>query len=226
MELSAGYAFWTEDERELNRERSRLDEANELLSEENDLIEAEHTLKEKMAHIEAQNQVYDRIAIALYPKQTQIAALLDKVRPEEDDFRSVLARCCVLNAYSKRKSNLLLLSEETLPEINRELFLAMQESARYLKYCGIEAAATGEEFSTLPLTAIHELYDTFEMIVEAYLDHMKKMTASLMQNGIRLAVETAFDPPLNGMPLPVSRQNADDYTFLTVRYEKGGSDRG
>ncbi|MBQ3264430.1 MAG: hypothetical protein IJH07_01505 [Ruminococcus sp.] len=225
MKLSAGYAFWTEDERELNRERSRLDEANELLSEENDLIKAEHTLKEKMAHIEAQNQVYDRIAIALYPKQQEIAALLENVRPEKENFRAVLARCCVLNAYSKRKSNLLLLSEETLPERNRELFLAMQESARYLKYCGIEAAATGEEFSTLPLSAIHVLYDTFELIVEAYLDHMKKMTASLMEDGIRLAVETAFDPPLSGTPLPVSRQNADGYTFLTVRAKKGGDVR-
>lgn len=222
MELRAGGVFWVEDESALHRERHRLAEAAELLSEENDLIAVENTLKEKQAQLEAQNRVYDRIAAALLPKQRRVEALLKAAAPGTEGFQSALASCCVLNAYSKRKSNLLLLSEETLPKRNRELFLALQESASYLKYCGVEAAAVGEEYSALPLSAVHELYDAFETVLEAWLPHMKKMTVSLADDGLRLAAETAGEPPLPETALPVERRREDGCTFLRIRARTGG----
>ena len=221
MPIQAGYAFWTEDETELHRENRRLEAANDILSEENDLIAVENKLKEKQAHFEAQNQVYDKIALALYPKQKMIEALLADVEPDTPEFSKALAECCVYNAYSKRKSNLILLSEETLPKNNRELFLSLQESARFLECCGIQAAAVGEEYSDLPLSAIHDLYDTFELIIEAYLPCMKRMTASLTKSGIRLAIEAERDPVLPPTLLPVERKASDDLTFLTVNATGG-----
>lgn len=221
MSLRPGCAFWTEDESELHRESDRLAEANELLSEENDLIAVENELKEKKAHLDAQNQVYDRIAAALYPKQKRIEELLESASPESDAFPSVLAECCVLNAYCKRKSNLMLLSEENLPKPNRELFLAMQESARFLKCSGIDAAATGEEYSDLPLSQIHMLYDSFEALIEALLPYMSRMTASLAPEGIRIAVEPGQIPILPKTALPVLRRESDGCVFLTVRAEGG-----
>jgi hypothetical protein len=223
MPIQAGYAFWTEDETELHRENRRLEDANDILSEENDLIAVENKLKEKQAHLEAQNQVYDKIARALYPKQKKIEALLANVEPDTPEFSKALAECCVYNAYSKRKSNLLLLSEETLPKHNRELFLSLQESARFLECCGIQAAAVGEEYSDLPLSAIHDLYDTFETVIETYLPYIKRMTASLTKNGIRLAIEAEHDPELPPTLLPVERKESDDLTFLTVNVTGGGA---
>ena len=220
MPIQAGYAFWTEDETELHRENCRLEAANEILSEENDLIAVENKLKEKQAHFEAQNQVYDKIAHALYPKQKKIEALLANVEPNTPEFNKALAECCVYNAYSKRKSNLLLLSEETLPKSNRELFLSLQETTRFLECCGIQAAV-GEEYSDLPLSAIHELYDAFETVIEAYLPYMKRMTASLTANGVRLAIESEHDPELPPTLLPVGRKLSDDLTFLTVNATGG-----
>ena len=217
MGIRAGYAFWTEDESELHKENRRLESANEILSEENDLIAVENQLKEKRAHLDAQDQVYDRIARALYPKQKRIETLLKDKETESEEFRRALAECCVLNAYSKRKSNLLLLSEDTLPQSNRELFLALQESARFLNCCGIEAAAVGEEYSTLPLSVIHDLYDTFEEVIEAYLPYMKRMTVSLYGNGVRLAVEATRAPALPRTRLPVERKDSDENIFLTIR---------
>ena len=222
MEIRAGYAFWTEDESELHKENRRLESANEILSEENDLIAVENQLKEKQAHLDAQDQVYDRIARALYPKQKRIEALLRDKDPNSEDFRKALAECCLLNAYSKRKSNLLLLSEDTLPKRNRELFLALQESARFLNCCGIEAAAVGEEYSELSLDTVHSLYDTFEEVIEAYLPYMKRMTVSLTSDGVRIAVEATGSPELPRTILPVERKESDDYTFLTVRTIKRG----
>ena len=222
MALTAGYAFWTEDERELHRENRRLASANELLSEENDLIRVENELKEKKARLDAEEKVYEQIARAIYPKQKQIETLLESTAPEKKDFSSVLARVCVLNAYSKRKSNLLLLSEDTLPQRNRELFLALQESARFLSGCGVEAAAVGEEYTDFPLPLIHALYDTFEAVIEAWLPHLKRMTISLTEGGVRMAVEASETPALPKTPLPVERKESDELTFLTIRTRKGG----
>ncbi len=223
MRLRSGCAFWTEDESELHREGRRLAEANEILSEENRLIAVENELKEKKAHLDAQNQVYDRIAAALYSKQKRIEALLEGAAPATANFRAALAESCVLNAYCKRKSNLILLSEASLPQPNRELFLALQESARFLKCCGIEAAATGEEYSDFPLASIHALYDSFETLIEAFLPYMQRMTVSLAQNGIRIAVEANQIPALPEARLPVACRESDGCFFLTIRAEGGAA---
>ena len=220
MPIPAGYAFWAEDERELHRENARLAAANELLGQENDLIRVENELSEKKARLDAQVRVYDRIAQALYARQKRVEALLRDADPEDPAFRRALGECCVLNAWSKRKSNLLLLSEDTLPRRNRELFLALQESARYLKYCGVEAAAMGEEYSALPLKQVHALYDTFEAVVETYLPYLRRMTVSLMAGGLRLAMETTSDPPLPATRLSVERRRSDEYTFLILRADE------
>ncbi len=222
MAIRAGYAFWTEDERALHAEGRRLTAANELLSEENDLIAVENQLKEKQAILDAQNRVYDRIAAALYPQQKQIEKLLADTSPDRADFSAALGKCCLLNAYSKRKSNLLLLSDETLPRPNRELFLALQESCRALKGCGVEAAAVGEEYSALPIEAIHALYDAFDAVLEAWLPALRRMTVSLTENGVRLAVEGLSLPALPPLGLYAERRESEDNTFLTLRVKMGG----
>ena len=224
MRLRSGCAFGTEDERELHREGRRLAEANEILSEENRLIAVENELKEKKAHLDAQNQVYDRIAAALYSKQKRIEALLDEAESETGNFRAALAESCVLNAYCKRKSNLILLSEASLPQPNRELFLALQESARYLKSCGIEAAATGEEYSDFSLAAVHALYDSFETLIETFLPHMQRMTVSLAPNGVRIAVEAEQLPTLPDLELPLECRESDGCFFLSIRVEGGAAE--
>ncbi len=221
MKLRPGYAFWTEDESKLHRESRRLEEANEILSEENDLIAVENELREKKAHLDAQKQVYNRIAAALYPKQKRIEMLLAETVPETAAFRSALAECCVLNAYCKRKSNLLLLSEENLPQPNRELFLALQESARYLKCCGIAADATGKEYADFSLAQIHGLYDSFETLTEAFLPHLHRMTVSLAPAGIRIALEADLPASLPETALPAESKESDGCVFLTILAEGG-----
>lgn len=221
MALDVGFAFWTEDEKELYRENRRLEAAGELLSEENDLIRVENELKEKKARLDAEARAYEKIAAVIYPRQKRIDALLEDTAPEREDFSEKLALVCVLNAYSKRKSNLLLLSEDSLPKSNRELFLALQESARHLSGCGIEAAAVGEEYTDFPLPLVHALYDSFETVIEAWLPYLKRMTVSLRPDGVRMAVETGGTLTLPQTPLPVERKESDELIFLTIRADEG-----
>jgi hypothetical protein len=222
MGIRAGYAFWAEDESELHREKRRLESANEILSEENHLIGIENSLEEKKAHLDARNRVYDRISAAILSRQKQINALLAEAKPADASFRRVLGKCCVLNAWCKRKSNLLLLDEASLPAKNRELFLALQESARFLKCCGVEAAAVGDEETDFPLQSIHDLYDTFEAVIESWLPALRRLTVSLTDSGIRMAVETGENLPLPETVLPVEKKNSEGTVFLTVRCGKGG----
>ena len=48
-----------------------------------------------------------------------------------------------MNAYVKQRSNLTLLAARDGLADNRELWLALEESVRYLKYCGVNAAVIG-----------------------------------------------------------------------------------
>ena len=216
MKIRAGYAFWLENEHELREQRKKLAEANELLSEENDLIAVENKLKEQKAHLDAQNQVYERITAAIYPKQKKIEDILNRVDPETASFAGELGKACVFNAYSKRKTNLLLLSEETLPEKNRELFLALAESCRFLKCCGIDAAAVGEEYSKFPLKTVNDLYDTFETVIETYLDSVSRMTVSILSNGVRIAMKAGKELVLPSTVLPVKCKESDGLLYLTI----------
>ena len=161
-----------------------------------------------------------------------------------------MGKVCVLNAFSKRKTNLLLLSEESLPKSNRELFLALSETARFLKCCGVEAAAIGQEYSEIPLPDVHALYDTFETVIETFFPVAKTMTFSLKPDGIRIAMETSGDcsateadgapaspetnaaptsPETNAAPalpetkLPVRCEESDGVLFFTIRRSEGGA---
>ena len=222
MELGAGYAFWTEDETQLHKENRRLESANEILSQENELIEVENKLKEKKTRLDAESAIYQRIAAAIRPKQDWIEEMLSSVGPEDADFPNKLAQCCVLNAWSKRKSNLLLLSGTNLPKKNRELFLALQESARFLNCCGVKAAAVGEEYTDFPLSSVNDLYDTFETVIEAYLPIMKYMTVSLTADGIRMAMEADGVAVLPATVLPVECRQEDETVYMTIRRRRGG----
>ena len=222
IRVGAGYVFWNEDEKELHKATRRLEEANAILSEENDLIRVENELKEKKARLDAEAKVYDRIASVIYPKQKRIEQLLESIDPKDTDFGARLGEACVLNAYSKRKSNLLLISQDNLPKSNRELYLALQETARFLKCCGIEAAAVGEEYTDFPLSYVHELYDDFETLIEAWLPYLKRLTVSLTEEGIRIAAELTEAAKLPDMALFVKSTEADGFTFLTIYGNKGG----
>jgi len=222
MKIRAGYAFWTENEHELNEQRQKLAEANEILNEENELITVENKLREQKAHIDAQNQVYERITDAIHPKQKLVADILKDVIPDTEGFVPALGKACVLNAYTKRKTNLLLLSEETLPKRNRELYLALAESCRFLKCCGIEAAAVGEEYSSFPLTTVNKLYDTFEAVIETYLDSVSRLTVSVISNGVRIAMEAGKELKHPATQLPVKIKESDGLLYLTILSDTGG----
>ena len=164
--ITAGCAFYTEDERELHRLNERLKEANELIAGENDLIRAENELKAKQAQVDSRNMIYARIAESMLPYHRRALQIIDEIDKDDLDFEAEIARLNLLNAYIKRGSNLLLVEEGKKYISVNELKIAIEEFSRYLSYCGITANSTvtgdtiGRDDALSLFTAIYEVSAT------------------------------------------------------------------
>ncbi|MBQ9269611.1 MAG: hypothetical protein IJ206_08865 [Oscillospiraceae bacterium] len=223
MDIPGGHVFWEVDERELHRMNQQLEDANEMIATETELIQAEAKLKEEIARVESRGRIYRRIAEEMYPTQKRIGELLSAARPGEDSFPDMIASVALLNAYVKRKSNLLLLSDEAETVDSRELYLALNESARYLRYRGVEASVQDLSAGEIPCGAALSLYDTFEILTEALLPEITQLMISLSDGGLRLTSDLSGIPALPETPLPVTALVDEGLLYLTVSPGKGGA---
>ena len=238
--IRAGYAFWTTDESGIRRAQERLREANETIEQENDLIRAETEQKEKDAYLQSRHRIYHEIAENLYPVQKRISQLLDSARPgagnfretiseadansfretisepDAGSFRETIAKVSVLNAYVKRKTNLLLLAAERDRLRIGELALALNESANYLTLAGLQTTAQIPEDEELSAYRIVMLYDAFENLAEQLLGRAPSLMVSWNDQGLRLAAETDLNPETGEIALPVSIRRNDDILYIEV----------
>ena len=221
-ELRAGYAFWVVDESAVHLAQERLAEANEMIEHENDLIRAETEQKEKDAYLASRHRIYHEIAEALYPCQKRIGRLLDTAEPGSDGFRETITAASVLNAYVKRKTNLLLLAAENESLSTGELFLALRESAGYLSLAGLQTTARSEEDRLLPARVIVALYDAFETIAEQLIGKAPSLNVSWNGTHLRLAAETDALPDTGEIALPVSFLESDDVLYIDVSAGEDG----
>ena len=221
-EIRSGYAFWAEDESAVHRMQEKLLEANEMISQENDLIRAETEQKEKDAFLQSRHRIYHEIAEKLYPVQKRISGILDQAECGTDDFRKKIAEVSVLNAYVKRKTNLLLLAEENETLSLTELFIALQESASYLTLAGLQTTAGRAEDKDFPAGVIIALYDIFECIAEQLIGKAPSLMVSWNKQFLRLAAETDALPDTEGISLPVRFLKSEDILYVDILAVKDG----
>ena len=221
-EIRGGYAFWVEDESAVHRAQERLVEANETIEQENDLISAEAGQKEKDAYLQSRHRIYHEIAAELYPVQKRIDRLLSRAKPGTDGFRDTIAMVSVLNAYVKRKTNLLLLASEKETLSLSELLLALQESAVYLTLAGTQTTADMREEETLSSDRVIALYDAFEHLSEQLLGTAPSMMVSVSGEGLRITAKASRRPDPPQIPLPVSFLESEDILYITVSAERAG----
>ena len=227
--VRGGYAFWAEDETEVHRAQDRLAEANELIESENSLIRAETEQREKDAWLQSRHRIYHETAEIMYPCQQRIGSLLDRMQPDAPDFPEQLAQVSVLNAYVKRKTNLLLLAAERDSLSVRTLFLALNESAGYLSLAGLRTdARPPEEDRTLPADGVIALYDAFEAAAEALMGKASSLMVSWRGDALVLAAQTSRVPDLAGLPVTMRAREEEGILYLDLlprRTEKKGGER-
>ena len=222
-QIRAGYAFWEEDESKIHQAQEKLLEANEMIEQENNLIQAETEQKKKDAYLRSRHHIYHEIAQELYPCQKKIGQILDQAEPGSEDFRDKIALVCVLNAYVKRKTNLLLLAAENKMLSAQELTLSLEESANYLTIAGLPATVQSSEDGLYPAEQILSVYDAFEMLSEQLIGKASSMMVSWEEMHLLLAVPTEYLPDTEGISLPVECHTEEDILYMDISVGEGGA---
>ncbi|MBR3474632.1 MAG: hypothetical protein IKH34_06150 [Oscillospiraceae bacterium] len=220
--IRAGYAFWVQEESAVHRAQERLLEANEMIEQENDLIRAETEQKEQDAYLQSRHRIYHEIAEELYPCQKKITQILNEAVPGAEDFKQKIAFVSVLNAYVKRKTNLLLLAAENETLSKNELFLALQESANYLSLAGLQTTVAKTEAKQMPPAVLLSLYDAFEALAEQVRGRAPSLMVSWYGDGLRLAAEAENEPDTSKILLPVRFRRSEDVLYIDILSGKGG----
>ena len=227
MKIRAGYAFWTEDESAVNRLNEELREANETLALENELLERDRELTDEQAGIDERSRLYRQAAQEVYPTQKKISGILKNAQPGTVSFRSEIEKALVLTAYVKRKANFVLVEAERETVLASELASALEESAHYLCYCGLNAVVDIRAERPFPCREAMAVYDCFEAFAESLLGKTKEFFIRLqdkellmMADGGELALEDL--PDLTGFSLPV-RQSFEDGQIILRAVLGGGT---
>lgn len=165
--VQGGYGYWTRDISEINHLNRELEELGDVLAEENAMLDAENKLAESRFRIEQQNKLYDSITESVRLQIDRLSSLLDGLSSEEEQFEQTMKFACILNAYIKRHSNLLLLCHQGREIHGEELHLAIAESLEYVRLYGIKTYGSYRVKGTLPGESILTAYELVEAVLEA-----------------------------------------------------------
>ena len=217
-EITAGYAFYTEDESELHRMNEKLRDANELIAGENDLIRAENELEARQAQVDSRNLIYNRIAERMLPYHRRALGMIDSIDRDDPAFDQKIARLNLLNAYIKRGTNLLLTDEgKDYISIN-ELKIALDELSLYESYLGMQAkiSVTGERISR---TDALDLYTAVFGILSSLSEQTTMINIVIDGSTLRITADGASDAEL---PRSIRAAESDGLYFFTFTAGEGG----
>ena len=169
--IHGGYAFRSEDLSLINEINIGLQEAKQQIKEENDIIEAENEMKKQSAKIDEQKKLYAKVETYTKDEISKLNNLLLLKTINEEDFINKMRFACVLAAYIKRRSNLILLSKkDQLMDVD-ELALSINESISYLSLTNIECFLDCKLKGKINSDILGTIYDFFEMcvVIDPYL---------------------------------------------------------
>lgn len=171
--IRGGWIVWQEDISNVNELLETLKENMEQLEGGNALLEAENEIAQRTARVEAQNQIYDRILIKQSKLLEQLEDCLLMISPQEKSFRKKMIFLSVLGSYSKRRTNLLLVSEKNNEINSTEIGFGIQESVENLSQAGINSAFSNRGQCLVTIETALAVYDSFEYVVEWMIDRME-----------------------------------------------------
>lgn len=209
--ITGGYTLWVEDISTMNQLLSDLQEAGSELAENNDLLQAELELKERQAIIDEKNRLYDKVAKEAAPQLNILNKLLAPNSPNSMSLREKLTWLIVLGAYVKRRSNLIISSEDRNTLYARELEFCFRESVQALTECGIPSFFNRRCEGSLPTKEGFLIYDFFEEIIELSLPSLESLLVNLTINLQYLELKLQLDCDV----LPQSIKELNNYLYVS-----------
>ena len=217
--IHGGTVFWLDDLSAVRTLNDQQAEINKQLQEENNLLAEENALRAKQLSAQQQLALYGRVSAIIEPQLKRSLEILNSAGNEMS--RADLERLCILNAYTKRISNLVLKQSEEKNASVRELYYCMQESADALCSAGIPAAAACDPEDDCLIDSIISVYSTFEQILEAALPKLESIYINIRKykDGIKCSVmmdlsDISGYTAAASLPAPVIDENTLYYTFM------------
>lgn len=193
--VSGGYVFWQNDIKEIKKLMKSLEETRERLSENNFLLKAEIDMNEQKARFEEKNRLYDRIARDVSSQLIKAEKLLAQAKQNPESAHNALSKICVISAYIKRRSNLLLLGEENRIISSSELEFCLRESLDNIRLLGVHSSLKSNCSGTLDVENAVAVYDLFEKTAELFVDDINALMVSLKceNSVIKLTLQTGLN---------------------------------
>lgn len=162
------------------------------------------------------------MADSVRPQLEKIRHLLDGLTSEAPDFVRRLGSACVLNAYIKRHSNLMLLAEKETTVNAAELGLCIRESMDYLTACGVLYSFQQSGTGYIPLQPLCRAYETFEDVVESALPELRALLVHLsLEDGIwtlRIVMDGPAAVPCSSVEAQSGRSGAAYCCSAAISY--------
>lgn len=199
--IHGGYTFRSEDLSLINEINNGLQEAKQQTKEENDIIEAENEMKKQSAKIDEQKKLYEKVETYTKDEINKLNNILQLKTINEEDFINKMRFACVLAAYIKRRSNLIILSKkDKLMDID-ELELSINESISYLSLSNIECFLDCKLKGKINSDILGTIYDFFEMcvVIDPYLQ--ASFLVHLFQKEKNIIIRIESDIEKNYLPL-------------------------
>ena len=199
--IHGGYTFRSEDLSLINEINNGLQEAKQQTKEENDIIEAENEMKKQSAKIDEQKKLYEKVETYTKDEINKLNNILQLKTINEEDFINKMRFACVLAAYIKRRSNLIILSKkDKLMDID-ELELSINESISYLSLTNIECFLDFNLKGKINSDILGIIYDFFEMcvVIDPYLQ--ASFLVHLFQKEKNIIIRIESDIEKNYLPL-------------------------
>lgn len=217
--ISGGYVLWQNDLTQIKKLMSELRETQERLNENNDLLKAELELKRNKVRIDEKNRLYDRIADEVYDQLEKAENLLKLAEQNPEKKREVLMQICVLSAYIKRRSNLLLLNEENKYISSKELEYCFRESLKNIELNSVFASfdCVCEDMLSIEFAVI--TYDLFENLIEAFIEDINAVLVHLhcKSGEVRLRLQIGCNEDIKEENIP---KFASDYNEITYNIQE------
>lgn len=184
--IRRGYVFWQEDISPLLDVLTKLESTHEELQSYRTLLQEENKEKKRRKKLEEQKRLYNTMCEKTATQMNLVLKLATDLEnsSQEETARKLLAKIAVIGAYLKRRSNLVLLSEQKPVAPSKELSLCLQESGANLRLCGVNYAFQSNFDNQISLTTAGLFYDFYEAVVEATLDSLTDLIVALhAENG-------------------------------------------
>lgn len=182
--IDGGFVVWKDDLTEINHITSELEELNTELEDSYGVLMEEYKTRHTREALAWKNRLYNSMQNETAAKLEELECLTRELTDStcEHEIRMLTAKIAVICAYLKRRNNLLFIAEENEMIKLDELAWCIKESIDNIRLCAAEADMRMDIHGELDFSNTKQIYDLFELVVEASIDTLKEIYVVLTEN--------------------------------------------